>query len=307
MTICYSIQMFLLQASSMAPQALMFFLLEVVQCYIWNYKQLKNTGKYFMRNRRFQVFRSQIYPMLHLTSPVDHVVVATGRLLIHSILFDWMVGYASGLASRESNQDPRFVGEVMSNNARASSLSAATQSLKPSYGILSGLGAAMPYFSSALKTVGKNFRCLRNAILDQIRHISRALGEDLLSPTTAREFLSRVELTFKVFEFESSSAILEFDSARSSMRVRILVGLTLGYLNPNSMAGVPRDDYRNVRYPTDTDKHMLAIQTGLSRNQVSNWFINSRVRFWKPMVEEIHMLESKGLAEGNLTEVEMSE
>lgn len=25
--------------------------------------------------------------------------------------------------------------------------------------------------------------------------------------------------------------------------------------------------------------------------QVSNWFINARVRLWKPMVEEIHMLE----------------
>ncbi|KAL2239421.1 UNVERIFIED_CONTAM: BEL1-like homeodomain protein 8, partial [Sesamum indicum] len=29
---------------------------------------------------------------------------------------------------------------------------------------------------------------------------------------------------------------------------------------------------------------------------VSNWFINARVRLWKPMVEEIHMLETKGLA-----------
>ncbi|KAL6510934.1 hypothetical protein OROGR_022058 [Orobanche gracilis] len=53
-------------------------------------------------------------------------------------------------------------------------------------------------------------------------------------------------------------------------------------------------------YPTDTDKHMLAAQTGLTRNQVclvSNWFINARVRVWKPMVEEIHMLETKGMAE----------
>lgn len=25
--------------------------------------------------------------------------------------------------------------------------------------------------------------------------------------------------------------------------------------------------------------------------QVSNWFINARVRLWKPMVEEVHMLE----------------
>lgn len=31
--------------------------------------------------------------------------------------------------------------------------------------------------------------------------------------------------------------------------------------------------------------------------QVSNWFINARVRVWKPMVEEVHMLETKGLAE----------
>lgn len=34
-------------------------------------------------------------------------------------------------------------------------------------------------------------------------------------------------------------------------------------------------------------------------NQVSNWFINARVRIWKPMVEEIHTLETKGLADSN--------
>ncbi|XP_022971235.1 BEL1-like homeodomain protein 9 isoform X2 [Cucurbita maxima] len=46
-------------------------------------------------------------------------------------------------------------------------------------------------------------------------------------------------------------------------------------------------------YPSDTDKLMLAKQTGLSRSQVSNWFINARVRLWKPMVEEIYNLETK--------------
>ncbi|TQE04718.1 hypothetical protein C1H46_009701 [Malus baccata] len=53
-------------------------------------------------------------------------------------------------------------------------------------------------------------------------------------------------------------------------------------------------NFAKLKYPTDTDKHMLATQTGLSRNQVSNWFINARVRVWKPMVEEIHMLETRG-------------
>lgn len=33
------------------------------------------------------------------------------------------------------------------------------------------------------------------------------------------------------------------------------------------------------------------------RLQVSNWFINARVRVWKPMVEEIHMLETKGFSD----------
>ncbi|KAJ6799539.1 homeobox protein BEL1-like protein [Iris pallida] len=46
-------------------------------------------------------------------------------------------------------------------------------------------------------------------------------------------------------------------------------------------------------YPSDVDKHILARQTGLSRSQVSNWFINARVRLWKPMVEEMYMEEVK--------------
>lgn len=48
------------------------------------------------------------------------------------------------------------------------------------------------------------------------------------------------------------------------------------------------------RYPKDTDKIMLAKHTGLTRSQVSNWFINARVRLWKPMVEEMYTEEVKG-------------
>lgn len=41
-------------------------------------------------------------------------------------------------------------------------------------------------------------------------------------------------------------------------------------------------------YPKDSDKHILALQSGLTRSQVSNWFINARVRLWKPMIEEMY-------------------
>ncbi|XP_043718505.1 uncharacterized protein LOC122666559 [Telopea speciosissima] len=41
-------------------------------------------------------------------------------------------------------------------------------------------------------------------------------------------------------------------------------------------------------YPKDAEKHLLAIRSGLTRSQVSNWFINARVRLWKPMIEEMY-------------------
>ncbi|KAM7259661.1 hypothetical protein ACFE04_015402 [Oxalis oulophora] len=41
-------------------------------------------------------------------------------------------------------------------------------------------------------------------------------------------------------------------------------------------------------YPKDAEKHLLAMKSGLSKGQVSNWFINARVRLWKPMIEEMH-------------------
>ncbi|XP_074592250.1 homeobox protein ATH1-like [Curcuma longa] len=42
-------------------------------------------------------------------------------------------------------------------------------------------------------------------------------------------------------------------------------------------------------YPKDNEKHLLAIKSGLTRSQVSNWFINARVRLWKPMIEDMYV------------------
>lgn len=41
-----------------------------------------------------------------------------------------------------------------------------------------GFGAARSYTALALKTISKQFRCLKDAISSQIRNTSKAMGED---------------------------------------------------------------------------------------------------------------------------------
>ncbi|KAI4337129.1 hypothetical protein L6164_015578 [Bauhinia variegata] len=52
-------------------------------------------------------------------------------------------------------------------------------------------------------------------------------------------------------------------------------------------------------YPKDAEKHLLAVKSGLTRSQVSNWFINARVRLWKPMIEEMYAEMNKSKAYRN--------
>lgn len=174
------------------------------------------------------------------------------------------------------------------------------QMVVSSFETVAGLSAATPYIALALKTVSRHFRFLKNAISDQLRHIRKALGEDLSSPSTGACTSAG----------DASSPRLKF--MNQSFPKHKPGGANLGFLEPQQhvwrpQRGLPERAVAILRawlfehflhpYPTDTDKHMLATQTGLSRNQVSNWFINARVRVWKPMVEEVHMLETKGLAD----------
>ncbi|CAK9138735.1 unnamed protein product [Ilex paraguariensis] len=175
------------------------------------------------------------------------------------------------------------------------------QMVVSSFESVAGLSAAIPYISVALKTVLRHFRCLKNAISDQVRHIRKALGEDLSSPTTdtsnAKGDASTSKLKFIDHGFQkhkpSGSSLGFFESHHVWRPQRGLPERAVAILRAWLF------DHFLHPYPTDTDKHMLATQTGLTRNQVSNWFINARVRVWKPMVEEIHVLETKGLAETN--------
>ncbi|CAH9094527.1 unnamed protein product [Cuscuta europaea] len=163
------------------------------------------------------------------------------------------------------------------------------QMVVSSFESVAGLSAATPFILFALKTISGNFCSLSNAISNQLKNTGKALGEDLSSPTGKCK----------------GSGLKLVDHGREKH------GSSMGYLDSQPhiwrpQRGLPERAVSVLRawlfdhflhpYPTDSDKHMLATQTGLSRNQVSNWFINARVRVWKPMVEEIHSLETKAMA-----------
>ena len=53
----------------------------------------------------------------------------------------------------------------------------------------------------------------------------------------------------------------------------------------------------NSPYPTDEQKEQLAVLAGCTRRQVQNWFINARVRYWRPLVWKLaeRIEETQGL------------
>lgn len=132
---------------------------------------------------------------------------------------------------------------------------------------VAGLDHAAPYTCLVISLMTKHFRCLKDAIAEQLR------------------FTNKQTAPFFGGHSKASSAAIDHVNVWRPQRglpdraVSVLKAwLFEHFLHP---------------YPTDADKHMLAKQTGLSRNQVSNWFINARVRLWKPLVEEIHGLEMR--------------
>ncbi|CBI22785.3 unnamed protein product, partial [Vitis vinifera] len=148
-----------------------------------------------------------------------------------------------------------------------------------------GIGSAKTYTALALQTISKQFRCLKDAISGQIRAANKSLGEE--DGTGGKIEGSR--LKFVDHQLRQQRALQQ-----------------LGMIQQNvwrPQRGLPERSVSVLRawlfehflhpYPKDSDKHMLAKQTGLTRSQVSNWFINARVRLWKPMVEEMYMEEVK--------------
>ncbi|KAH6796287.1 hypothetical protein C2S51_037273 [Perilla frutescens var. frutescens] len=150
-----------------------------------------------------------------------------------------------------------------------------------------GKGAAPPYTGLAQKAMSRHFRCIKDAVVGQLKQACEALGEkDVMAVTgLTKGETPRLKLLEQKYRHQKSLQ-------------------QLGMLDPESwrpQRGLPERSVNILRawlfehflhpYPSEADKHVLSRQTGLSKNQVSNWFINARVRLWKPMVEEMYQQE----------------
>ncbi|OIW15600.1 hypothetical protein TanjilG_08176 [Lupinus angustifolius] len=145
-----------------------------------------------------------------------------------------------------------------------------------SFDMVTGCGAAEPYTALALRTISRHFRSLHDAISGQIQVIQRSLGE--------QEGIPRLRYVDQ--KLRQQKALQQLGVMRQDWRPQR--GL------PESSVSILRawlfEHFLNP-YPKDSEKIMLARQTGLTRNQVANWFINARVRLWKPMIEDIYKEE----------------
>ncbi|KAK4441332.1 BEL1-like homeodomain protein 1 [Sesamum alatum] len=150
---------------------------------------------------------------------------------------------------------------------------------------VAGIGSAKSYTQLALKTILKQFRCLKSTISAQIKALNKSLGEE----ESFGEKFEGSRLKYVDHQLRQQRALQQLGMVQNSAW-RPQRGL------PERAVSVLRAwlfEHFLHPYPKDSDKQMLARQTGLTRSQVSNWFINARVRLWKPMVEEMYMEEIK--------------
>ncbi|KAL8098484.1 BEL1-like homeodomain protein 11 [Apium graveolens] len=148
-----------------------------------------------------------------------------------------------------------------------------------SFEVIAGLGSGESYTALALQAMSRHFCSLKDAIIYQICVIRRKHMPKLnmgLSQLSLNDQENRVSL----------QQLGMIQSRRQTWR---------------PIRGLPENSVTILRswlfehflhpYPNDSEKLVLASHTGLSKNQISNWFINARVRLWKPMIEEMYKEE----------------
>ncbi|KAJ6415144.1 hypothetical protein OIU84_004023 [Salix udensis] len=157
-----------------------------------------------------------------------------------------------------------------------------------SFEAVAGAGAASVYSALASKAMSRHFRCLRDGIVAQIHATKKAMGEkDPVAPGTTKGETPRLKILDQALRQQRAFQQMSMMESHPWRPQRGLPERSVSFLRAWLF------EHFLHPYPSDVDKHILARQTGLSRSQVSNWFINARVRLWKPMVEEMYLEETK--------------
>ncbi|KAF8068547.1 hypothetical protein N665_1145s0015 [Sinapis alba] len=146
------------------------------------------------------------------------------------------------------------------------------EALASSFEMVAGHGAAKPYTSVALNRISRHFRCLRDAIKEQVQVIRGKLGE-------------------KESCEEQGERIPRLRYLDQRLRQQRALHQQLGMVRPTwrPQRGLPENSVSILRawlfehflhpYPKESEKIMLAKQTGLSKNQRLRLVLSSSLFF----------------------------
>ncbi|KAG6397069.1 hypothetical protein SASPL_143230 [Salvia splendens] len=157
------------------------------------------------------------------------------------------------------------------------------QAVVLSFEAVAGEGAAAAYSGMALRAMSRHFRCLKDGILGQIKAANKAMGD--------------------------RDAAIAGASKGETPRLRILDQKLRQQRAFQQMGMVENHPWRPQRGLPE--KSVAVLRAWLFEHflhpypsEVSNWFINARVRLWKPMVEEMYLEDQKegGQGEGEKEE-----
>ncbi|CAN6896374.1 unnamed protein product [Brassica oleracea] len=192
------------------------------------------------------------------------------------------------------------------------------EALASSFEVVAGFGSAKPYTSVALNRISCHFCSLRDAIKKHIHVIRekleekggelsldekqggeriprlRYLDQRLRQQRTLHQQIGMVRPSWRPQRGlpESSVSALRAWLFEHFLHPYVFPSLTSHILYVFVLKNILREFMFVIcRYPKESEKTMLAKQTRLSKNQVANWFINARVRLWKPMIEEMYKEE----------------
>ncbi|KAJ0982383.1 hypothetical protein J5N97_010638 [Dioscorea zingiberensis] len=158
-------------------------------------------------------------------------------------------------------------------------------SMVSSFEMIAGSGTATSYIALTIQAMSRHFFNLRDTIIAQI-HASR---QQFLAEGSPRNHpaLSQHEV------LDQNTRQTKDTLHRLGMIQVRQVWRPLRGLPENSVAILRAWLFEHFLhpYPNENEKLMLASKTGLTKNQISNWFINARVRLWKPMIEEMYREE----------------